>query len=141
MKPTERPPAAPAASERRLIGIPVCAGVAIGPVFGAVEPPVVVNRHKIQAADIEAETARLDAAILQSRKQLVKLRARLGVLPEDSQAEIAPMLDAYLQMIGPSRLVRGARRRIAEGLVSCRNRGVRRDRGDRRGHPGDARGR
>jgi phosphoenolpyruvate-protein phosphotransferase len=109
----------PTRPERRLVGIPVSAGVAIGPVFGSHEPPTPVIRRRIQAADSEAETARLDAAILQSRKQLLKLRARLGVLPEDSQAEIAPMLDAYLQMIGPSRLVRGARRRIAEGLVSA----------------------
>jgi phosphotransferase system enzyme I (PtsI) len=105
--------------ERRLLGIPVSAGVAIGPVFGAAEPPAIVTRHKIQAADIEAETARLDMAIVQSRKQLLKLKARLGVLPEDSQAEIEPMLDAYLQMIGPSRLVRGARKRIANMLVSA----------------------
>jgi len=66
-----------------------------------------------------AEADRLDAAIAQSRKQLTKLRARLGVLPEESQAEIAPLLDAYLQMIGPSRLVRGARRRVAEALVNA----------------------
>ena len=119
--PARLPPARlpPPGAERRLTGIPVSAGVAIGPVFGAAEPPVVVTRHRIQAADIQAETARLDQAIAQSRKQLLKLRARLGVLPEDSQAEIAPLLDAYLQMIGPSRLVRGARRRIAEGLVSA----------------------
>jgi phosphotransferase system enzyme I (PtsI) len=105
--------------ERRLIGIPVSAGIAIGPVFGSHEVPAPVVRHKISAADTQAETARLEAAILQSRKQLMKLRARLGNLPEDSQAEIAPMLDAYLQMIGPSRLVRGARRRIGETLVSA----------------------
>jgi phosphoenolpyruvate-protein phosphotransferase len=105
--------------ERRLIGIPVSAGIAIGPVFGSHEAPTAVARHKIQAADTQAEIARLDAAIAQSRKQLLKLRARLGNLPEDSQAEIAPLLDAYLQMIGPSRLVRGARRRIGETLVSA----------------------
>jgi phosphoenolpyruvate-protein phosphotransferase len=105
--------------ERRLFGIPVSAGVAIGPAFGSAEPPALVSRRRIQAADIEAETARLDAAIVQSRKQLMKLRARLGVLPEDSQAEIAPMLDVYLQMIGPSRLVRGIKRRIADALVSA----------------------
>ena len=110
---------APAPIERRLVGIPASAGIAIGPIFGAAEMPVAVTRVKIQAADTEAETLRLDAAILQSRKQLQKLRARLGVLPEDSQAEIAPLLDAYLQMIGPSRLVRGARRRIGETLVSA----------------------
>lgn len=106
-------------TERQLTGIAVSPGIAIGPVFGAAEPPAEVVRHRIHAADSAAELARLDAAIAQSRKQLLKLRARLGVLPEDSQAEIAPLLDAYIQMIGPSRLVRGVRRRIGEGLVSA----------------------
>ena len=105
--------------ERRLTGIPVSPGIAIGPMFGALEPPAVVTRSKIQAADSGAEVSRLDAAIVQSRKQLTKLRNRLAVLPEDSQAEIAPLLDAYLQMIGPSRLVRATRKRIAEALVTA----------------------
>jgi len=100
--------------ERRFVGIPVSAGVAIGPVFGASEP-----EPQIEAADMAAECARLDAAIVQSRKQLAKLRARLTVLPEESQAEIAPLIDAYLRMIGPSRLVRGIRRRIEETLLSA----------------------
>ena len=104
--------------ETRFAGIPVSAGVAIGPVFGAPEPDAGVTRQRIHAADIAAESARLDAAILQSRKQLIKLRARLRVLPEESQAEIAPLIDAYLRMIGSSRLVRGVRRRIEETLVA-----------------------
>ena len=74
---------------------------------------------KIQAADIAAEGARLDAAIVQSRKQLTKLRARLAVLPEESQDEIAPLIDAYIRMLGPSRLIRGVRRRIEETLLSA----------------------
>ncbi len=106
-------------AEQNLVGIPVSPGIAIGPMFGALEPPAVVVRAKIQAADSGAEVSRLDAAIVQSRKQLTKLRNRLAVLPEDSQAEIAPLLDAYLQMIGPSRLVRATRKRIAEALVSA----------------------
>ena len=105
--------------ERMFVGIPVSAGVAIGPVFGTTEAPAVITKTKIMAADIAAESARLDAAIVQSRKQLTKLRARLAVLPEESQAEIAPLIDAYIQMIGPSRLVRGARRRITETLLSA----------------------
>jgi phosphotransferase system enzyme I (PtsI) len=105
--------------ERSFTGIAISPGVAIGPVFGASEPAIEVTRHKIQAADTGAETNRLDAAITQSRKQLGKLRARLTVLPEESQQEIAPLLDAYMRMIGPSRLVRGIRRRIAETLISA----------------------
>ncbi len=109
----------PRRGERRFSGIAIAAGVAIGPVFYAVEPDVPVTQSKIAAADIAAEGARLDAAILQSRKQLTKLRGRLAVLPEESQAEIAPLIDAYLRMIGPSRLVRGVRRRVEEMLFSA----------------------
>lgn len=105
--------------ERVFNGIPVSPGVAIGPVFGTSEPDAEITRHKILAADIASEGARLEAAIAQSRKQLTKLRARLAVLPEESQSEIAPLIDAYIRMLGPSRLVRGVRRRIEETLLSA----------------------
>ena len=110
-------PAVPGCSmprERRLWGIPACPGVAIGPVFMAEEPVPQITRQRIQAASIEAERARLDEAVARSRKQLHKLRGRLALLPGDTQAEIAPLLDAYLHMLGPSRLLRGAQSRIAE---------------------------
>jgi phosphoenolpyruvate-protein phosphotransferase len=113
------PAATDAMPERRFIGIPVSAGVAIGPVFGTSEPEVSVTRTKIQAGEVPDEAARLEAALVQSRKQLLKLRARLTVLPQESQSEIAPLIDAYLRMIGPSRLVRGVRRRIEETLLSA----------------------
>ena len=106
-------------AERVFLGIPVSPGVAIGPVFGTSEPKAEITRFKIHAADIGAEGARLEAAIAQSRKQLGKLRGRLAVLPEESQSEIAPLIDAYIRMIGPSRLVRGVRRRIEETLLSA----------------------
>src|ERR1700733_13843844 len=108
-----------AGSERRLPGLPIGPGIAIGPMFGTTEAPAEITRRRIAAADIEAEKARLDEAVGVARKQLRKLRARLAVLPEDSQAEIAPLLDAYVQMLGPSRLLRGARRRITEALRSA----------------------
>ena len=106
-------------AERKLIGVPACVGVAVGTVFRALEPKPTITRHKIHAEDVAAEIARFDAAILQSRRQLLKLRGRLSVLPEDSQGEIAPLLDAYLQMLGPSRLVRGVRQRVHDRLVSA----------------------
>ncbi len=105
--------------ERRFPGIPVSAGIAIGPVFGTTEPEAKIIHQKIPATDIGAEGARLEAAIVQSRKQLAKLRARLVVLPEESQSEIAPLIDAYIRMLGPSRLVRGVKRRIEETLLSA----------------------
>jgi phosphoenolpyruvate-protein phosphotransferase len=106
-------------AERWFQGIAVSAGVAIGRVFGTTEPEAVITRLKIHASDIGAEGARLDAAIVQSRKQLAKLRAKLGALPEESQSEIAPLIDAYIRMLGPSRLIRGVRARIRETLLSA----------------------
>jgi phosphoenolpyruvate-protein phosphotransferase len=105
--------------EQRFLGIPVAPGIAIGPVFGSKEPVAAVVHHRIQAADIEAEITRLDGAIAQSLKQLAKLKHKLSVLPEEAQTEIAPLIDAYTHMLGPTRLTRGMRKRVREMLVSA----------------------
>ena len=100
-------------------GIAVSAGVAIGPVFGATEPDAGDHpaedpgrRHRRRGRPAGGG----DRAVAQATG---KLRARLAVLPEESQAEIAPLIDAYIRMLGPSRLVRGVRRRIEETLLSA----------------------
>ena len=112
--PKQRPPA-----QTTLAGIPVSPGIVIGTVYAASEPKLEVSRGSIVADAVAAEQQRLDAAVQKSRRQLGKLRARLSVLPEESQHEIAPLIDAYLQMLGPSRLLRAAHQRIAEGLVTA----------------------
>jgi phosphotransferase system enzyme I (PtsI) len=105
--------------ERRFGGIPVSAGVAIGPVFRASEPTPEITRHKIHAADCGAEGARFDAAVAQSRKQLGKLRNRLAVLPQETQVELTPLIEAYIRMLGSTRMIQAVRRRIEETLVSA----------------------
>ena len=105
-------------AEQRLEGIAVSPGTGIGRLFTSTESRPTINRRTIEAGEREAELARLDVAIRKSLKQLEKLRSRLAVLPEDSQAEITPLIDAYIRMLGPSRLVRGATRRITE-LLTC----------------------
>jgi len=122
------PPAAPPAerravdrktTERRLVGVPISAGIGIGKLFATTESRPDVVRAHCPPDRVPDELARLEAAVRQSRKQLGKLRARLAVLPEDSQAEIAPLIDAYLRMLGSSRLIRGANRRVTEELVTA----------------------
>ncbi|HEY7580319.1 MAG TPA: phosphoenolpyruvate--protein phosphotransferase [Acetobacteraceae bacterium] len=105
--------------ETRFAGIPVSAGVAIGPVFRATEPVPEITRQRIAAADCAAEGARFDAAVAQSRNQLAKLRRRLSVLPEESQVELAPLIEAYIRMLGSTRMIRSVRQRIEERLVSA----------------------
>jgi phosphotransferase system enzyme I (PtsI) len=108
-----------AGAERSLTGIAVSPGIAIGPLVAASEPALEHTPAKIAAGGVAAELGRLDEAVAKSRKQLDKLRARLSVLPEDSQHEIAPLIDAYSQMLSGSRLLRQARRHIGEQLVSA----------------------
>ncbi len=112
--PKQRPP-----TQTTLAGIPVSPGIVIGAVYAASEPKLEVSRGSIATDAVAAEQQRLDAAVQKSRRQLGKLRARLSVLPEESQHEIAPLIDAYLQMLGPSRLLRATHQRIADGLVTA----------------------
>jgi phosphoenolpyruvate-protein phosphotransferase len=116
-----KPPKADKSStaEQQFRGHPVSPGIGIGPVHEASEPALVINHQKIAREAREAELHRLDDAIGRSRHQLAKLRGRLAGLPEHSQSEIAPLIDAYLHMLGNSRLVRGIRGRVQDGLMNA----------------------
>jgi phosphoenolpyruvate-protein phosphotransferase len=106
-------------SERKFSGHPVSPGIGIGPLHEATEPALVISHKKIAASDVSAEMARLEEALSRSRYQLGKLKNRLAGLSENSQAEIAPLMDAYLHMLGPSRLVRGVRARVQDRLIGA----------------------
>lgn len=106
-------------AEQKFSGQPVSPGIGIGPLFEAAEPELQISRRKITAADAAAESARLEEALARSRHQLGKLKARLSSLPESSQSEIAPLIDAYLHMLGASRLMRGIKARVQDNLVGA----------------------
>ena len=111
----DAPPEDPSpAAERRFGGRGLYPGVAIGPVGFAEEEPTLVAARTLRPSETGAELVRLDEAVQRSLRQIEKLKARLAFLSDDSQAEIAPLLDAYRQMLGPSRLLRHVRGRIVE---------------------------
>jgi phosphotransferase system enzyme I (PtsI) len=108
-----------ARGEHTLSGIPVSPGIVIGPLFAVSEPALTMPPVSATTKSAQAELARLDDAVTLSRKQLAKLRARLTILPEDTQHEIAPLIDAYTQMLSGSRLLRHAKRRISEARITA----------------------
>ena len=115
---------APAAAPRKgrevtLHGIPIAPGVAIGPLYDTAEMPAETPRRTIPAYAVEAERARLAEAVALSRKQLGKLKAKLALLPDEAQHELAPLLEAYVMMLGNSRLLRNARKRIESERVAA----------------------
>jgi phosphotransferase system enzyme I (PtsI) len=124
-RPDPKPPetgtkrAARRAREVLIRGIPVAPGVAIGAVFDTTEPPAEAPRRAIAPTAVDTEKQRLAAAVSTSRKQVTKLKTRLSVLPEEAQEELEPLLDAYVLMLGDSRLIRGARKRIEHELLAA----------------------
>jgi len=95
-------------------GIAVSPGIAIGPIHDTSEVATDVPRRVITPAEVEAEREKLNQAAATARKQVTKLKMRLNILPEEAQEELAPLLDAYILMLGNSRLLRGARKRIGD---------------------------
>ncbi len=107
------------AGERRFGGIPVSPGIATAPVYDLTEAPGEAPRRLIEPHEAEGERAKLAEAAAYSRKQVAKLKTRLSVLPEEAKEELEPLLDAYILMLGNSRLLRNARRRIGEEGLSA----------------------
>ena len=105
--------------ERILQGLAVSPGVGIGRLATAAEGAPAIERRALFEDQVAWELERFDAAVALSKKQLAKLRARLSVLPEEAERELEPLLDAYAQMLGNSRLTRSIRRAIAEKRVNA----------------------
>ena len=106
-------------AERVFQGLGVSSGVAIGPAHlreaGALEVP----EYPVPPERIEAERARLGAAIERSQKQVRKLKAKASALRGAAAEELGYLLDAHLQMLTGSRLVRGAERRIQRDRINA----------------------
>jgi phosphotransferase system enzyme I (PtsI) len=110
------------ASERTtqvLEGLGVAPGVAIGPAFLLEAGAIPVAARKLAEAEVAAELERFNAAVSKGQKQLRKLKTKSAGLPGAAAEEIGYLLEAYLQMLSGSRLLRGVERRITQDLVNA----------------------
>ncbi|HYB10008.1 MAG TPA: phosphoenolpyruvate--protein phosphotransferase [Alphaproteobacteria bacterium] len=105
--------------ERVFQGLGVSSGVAIGPAHvreaGALEVP----EYAIAPQKLEVEHKRLAAAIERSKMQVHQLKAKAAALRGAAAEELGYLLDAHLQMLTGSRLVRGADQRIRRDHVNA----------------------
>ena len=122
-KPARRPRArtrkAAAKGELRFEGLGVSLGIAIGPAHIVESGSVHVPEYKLEPDKIEPERARFAAAVAKAQKQLGKLKAKSANLPGAAAEEVGFLLDAHLQMLTGSRVVRGVDRRIAEEALNA----------------------
>jgi phosphotransferase system enzyme I (PtsI) len=105
--------------ERVFEGLGVSPGVAVGPAHVHEAGNVAVPERAIEAGEVERERQRFRAAVDKSLRQLNKLGAKAGQLPPSVGEEIGFLLEAHVQMLSQSRLVRGVERRIVEDRINA----------------------
>ena len=108
-----------AAIERRLLGLGVSPGIAIGPAHIAEGGDLPVRESHLPETEIGVECGRFAEAVAVSLRQLRKLKAKASGLPESAAEEVGYLLDAHLAMLSNSRLVRGVEQRIARTRINA----------------------
>ena len=109
----------PGEGERTFEGLAVSPGIAIGSAHLHEAGNVAVPERTVEAGDVEAERGRFEAAAQKSLRQLAKLNSKSSTLPPNVAEEIGFLLDAHVQMLSQSRLVRGVERRIVENRLNA----------------------
>lgn len=111
--------AATGRGERVFEGLGVAAGIAIG-IANTVESGVAhVPEYRLEPRDVEAELVRFAEAVAKAQKQIRKLKGKSQNLPPAVAEEVGFLLDAHLQMVTGSRVVRGVEKRIAHDRLNA----------------------
>ncbi len=120
-KAARRRDAAPPAGGGELVfeGLGVSAGIAIGEAHLVETGAVQVPEYEIAAGDVEKELERLASALAKSDKQLRKLKTKSAELHGAAAEELGFLLDAHMQMLSGSRVIRGVEVRIAKQLQNA----------------------
>jgi phosphotransferase system enzyme I (PtsI) len=105
--------------ERVFDGLAVGPGIAVGVVHVHDAGAVAVPEYRIPVGRVEDERQRFAEAAGHASRQVAKLQAKARGLPGAAAEELGYLLDAYLQMLKGSRLVRGVDRRIAEQRINA----------------------
>ncbi len=100
--------------ERIIDGLGVSLGIAIGPAHVMETGSVDIPEYTVDENKIPAELERFKEAVEKSQRQLRKLKTKSADLPGAAAEELGFLLDARLQMLTGSRVVRGVEKRIAE---------------------------
>ncbi|GAB2179616.1 phosphoenolpyruvate--protein phosphotransferase [Dongia sp. agr-C8] len=112
----------PADGERRevvLKGLGVSAGIAIGEAHVVEIGAVQIPEYDIKESEVEAEIARFNEALTKSDRQLKKLKTKSAELHGAAAEELGFLLDAHMQMLSGSRVVRGVEARIRRDRINA----------------------
>jgi phosphotransferase system enzyme I (PtsI) len=100
-------------------GLGVSAGIAIGVAHVVEIGAVQIPEYEITASEVEAELARFAEALEKSDRQLKKLKTKSAELHGTAAEELGFLLEAHMQMLSGSRIVRGVENRIRRDHVNA----------------------
>jgi phosphotransferase system enzyme I (PtsI) len=106
-------------AERVFDGLGVSQGIAIGPAHVVEAGYIDVPEYAIAEDAVAAEQERFADAVARSQRQLKKLKEKSAALHGTAAEELGFLLDAGLQMLTGSRVVRGVERRIADERINA----------------------
>jgi phosphotransferase system enzyme I (PtsI) len=102
-----------------LSGLGVSAGIAIGEAHVVEIGAVQIPEYDITESEVEAELERFAEALQKSDKQLKKLKTKSAELHGAAAEELGFLLDAHMQMLSGSRIVRGVENRIRRDMINA----------------------
>ncbi|HKF62639.1 MAG TPA: phosphoenolpyruvate--protein phosphotransferase, partial [Dongiaceae bacterium] len=105
--------------ERGFEGVGVSSGIALGTAHLVETGAVHIPEYEISASQVEEEQARFAKAVATAQKQIRKLGAKAAGLHGAAAEEIAILLEAHLQMLSGSRVLRGVEHRIARDRINA----------------------
>ena len=105
--------------ERSFEGVGVSSGIALGTAHLVETGAVHIPEYEISASQVEEEQARFAKAVATAQKQIRKLGAKAAGLHGAAAEEIAILLEAHLQMLSGSRVLRGVEHRIARDRINA----------------------
>ena len=105
--------------ERRLTGLGVSPGIAVGRAHVRESGTPEVPEYTIPKSAITKEQARFERAVATSHRQVERLKAKTTSLPPAAAEEMGFLLEAHGQMLSGSRLIRGVAERIANDAINA----------------------
>jgi phosphotransferase system enzyme I (PtsI) len=106
-------------NEQVFEGLAVSPGVAIGPAYVRESGEIQVPEYEVPKAKVRAELGRFETAIDKAVRQLGRLKVKAKSLHGAASEELGYLLDAHLQMIESSRLLRGVTARIETDRINA----------------------
>ncbi len=100
-------------------GIGVSPGIAIGPAHPRESGAVDIPEYSIAANKLSSEVLRFHQAVKRATGELTAIKRKIKRFPEAAAEEMGYLLDARLNMLSGSRLIRGIEARITQKAMNA----------------------